>query len=330
MGTRNLLDRRKRVALALAFALCLALTACSASTGTRQAGSASGVVAASPGTSAGASSSWATPGQTPAGNQSEPRGAAAATDSAAGAAQGSHPPGQAPTLTKTAERTASPDGTWLEKFGYPIVSGISPQIGARINADIKALIDAHRKLEGLRSFDGATDVCRSMRPEATSAIEYRVDYVSARLLSLVFDYTYIACDVGDGGPFDTYTLNYRLDTGQRLTTSDLFSDPSGAWGTIHLKAPYILGTARPECLDSWDSEREGQWWAAWAIRSEGIEIDLDESTVSSLGCGFVTFVVGWEVFRAQQASSGVVAQDLHLPKPYATPDPSGGGGPVAG
>jgi hypothetical protein len=239
-------------------------------------------------------------------------------------------PGQKPVLSLVAERKSASDGSWAEVFDYPVVSGVRPEVAVSVNKDIKAYVDAHRELERMATYNGAQ--CPPVRPEAVDTIKYRVAYVSANLLSLVFDYTQEACDAGDGGPFQANALNFRLDTGKQLAPSDVFRNPKAAWDKIDFAAPYLLAAGNnQDCVDSWDGgPRDKQWWATWSIRTTGIEIDLDESDVSAQSCQFITFVVEWLAFDDQQPSTGLVAHDLGLPKPKPTLNPSLDDGAVGG
>ena len=246
----------------------------------------------------------------PGGSQS---GAPSATASATGYSPGyTEPlPSTPPVVRTERRRERDPNGVWYVDFMYPQFQPGTTPLGYIVNQDIASEIDTR-----IVAFEGGPAAVREIpgkRNQLTGS--YGIDMLSPDLVS--FTLRWVDDTAVDHPVTSVETLNYALNTGQRLDFGAIFADQPGAFAILseqsRIKLRQLLGNAYDPTVAEMGTSPIGTNFTNWALTEAGLKITFPEFQVGDYATGAPFVVVSWSDLKLVMRPDGPASRLAGFP-----------------
>ena len=254
---------------------------------------------------------YATP---PPGSTATPTALALPAETATPAKTPSSTPSSTPVLVAlTVKSTTVTDhgytaacGNWTISVKKPVVSGVSDEAVAAMNAAITARIDAFMAdFKAQLSSGGGAGPC-------TLDGSYSVALVSTSLLSLrltMSEYLGGASDSQVAG-----SINFTVSSGATIALADLFTDPASGVARLSTESRTRLNAllspdgVGSDWIDPGTTPVMANFNKSWAFTAAGLELTFDEFQVAPHAEGTPKIVIPWSDLKAVINPSGPAGQ----------------------
>ena len=250
------------------------------------------------------------PATVPGGSQS---GAPSATASATGYSPGyTEPlPSTPPVVRTERRRERDPNGVWYVDFMYPQFQPGTTPLGYIVNQDIASEIDTR-----IVAFEGGPAAVREIpgkRNQLTGS--YGIDMLSPDLVS--FTLRWVDDTAVDHPVTSVETLNYALNTGQRLDFGAIFADQPGAFAILseqsRIKLRQLLGNAYDPTVVEGGTNPIGTNFTNWALTEAGLKITFPEFQVGNYATGTPFVVISWSDLKLVMRPDGPASRLAGFP-----------------
>jgi hypothetical protein len=250
------------------------------------------------------------PATVPGGSQS---GAPSATASATGYSPGyTEPlPSTPPVVRTERRRERDPNGVWYVDFMYPQFQPGTTPLGYIVNQDIASEIDTR-----IVAFEGGPAAVREIpgkRNQLTGS--YGIDILSPDLVS--FTLRWVDDTAVDHPVTSVETLNYALNTGQRLDFGAIFADQPGAFAILseqsRIKLRQLLGNAYDPTVVEGGTNPIGTNFTNWALTEAGLKITFPEFQVGNYATGTPFVVISWSDLKLVMRPDGPASRLAGFP-----------------
>jgi len=206
-----------------------------------------------------------------------------------------------------------PNRVWFVVWRYPQFRDGSTPLAGPMNQDI--LDEVNTRIAVFVSGPAAVQQAPGKTNNLTGS--YSVDLVSWDLVSLTLKW------VDDTVPGYTATnietLNYELDTGERLDLSQLFTDGQAALAIMSQQSQTqlhrILGSKYDPVIVEGGTAPVAASFNNWALTSGGLKITFAESQVAPRTAGMPSVLIPWSSLTSVMQPNGPVARLAGIPAP---------------
>jgi hypothetical protein len=246
-----------------------------------------------------------------------PGGSQSAPPSAAASIPGYSPgymeplPSTPPVVRTERRRERDPDGVWYVDFSYPQFQPDTTPLGYIVNQDIASEIDTR-----IAAFEGGPAAVRQVpgkRNQLTGS--YGIDMLSPDLVS--FTLRWVDDTAIDHPAMSVETLNYALNTGQRLDFGAIFADQPGAFAVLseqsRIQLRQSLGNAYDQTAAELGTSPIATNFTNWALTEAGLKITFSEFQVGDYATGTPFVVVSWSDLKLVMRPDGPVSRLAGFP-----------------
>jgi hypothetical protein len=202
-------------------------------------------------------------------------------------------PATAPVILTIYENAHDASRTWYIVWRYPRLRPGTTPLASLINQDI--LSEIQTRMDAFKSGPAAVE----QRPGKVNTLtgSFSVNLNSPDLLSLTLRWT------DDTNPVletvSVQTLNYALNSGQRLSLGGLFTDQQAALTAISTEARVqlrkILGNDYDATIAEPGTTAVASNFNNWALTTAGLRIIFDEYQVGGYADGMPAVVIPWSM-----------------------------------